>query len=172
MKLLVSIAIAAAVVLSLPNSALAQNDPGGIVVSHSGKTGNLIVSRDTIVYWLAEGDNLFEGDIIRAQTDDSAIITFNGCTYSLPGKADVVLDGDFCALASVAEPSMALIASEGGTMTGFVTPLSQANAPLIVGGVILSAGGIAATTGGDSGGTGSTASQEAGASASTSGSTG
>lgn len=172
MNSLVSIAIAAATVVSLSASAHAQKEPSGSVVSHSGKSGNLIVSRDTIVYWLSEGDNLFEGDIIRAQTDDSATITFNGCTYSLPGKTDVALDDEFCTLAAVAEPSMALVASEGGAVSGIGPILSQANAPLVVGGVILSTGGIAAATGGDSGGTGSTASQEAGASSSTSGSTG
>jgi hypothetical protein len=135
----------------------------GQVVEHLGETGDLIVLRDGVVYYLSTGDDLFQADILRSENADAASITYNGCEFTLPEKQDVTLDDEFCAFAMVEEPSMAQIASEGGTTLGATTIATNANAPFIIGGVVLSAGGIAAATNGGNGGTGSVASAAAGA---------
>lgn len=148
---------------TLPLQSFADISPKGSVIEHSGETGELIVSRDGVVYWLSTGDDLFLGDVVRAQNAEAARISFNGCEYVLPEKQDVNLNGEFCALASVEEPTMAQLASESGSSVGAVGAATAANAPLIVGGTVLSAGGIAAAINGGDGGTGSAASVAAGA---------
>ncbi|NQY14325.1 MAG: hypothetical protein HRT81_10765 [Henriciella sp.] len=135
----------------------------GQVVEHLGETGDLIVLRDGVVYYLSTGDDLFHADILRSENADVASVTYSGCTFTLPEKEDVTLDDEFCAFAMGEEPSMAQIASEGGTTLGATTIATNANAPFIIGGVVLSAGGIAAATNGGNGGTGSVASAAAGA---------
>ena len=140
-----------------------QNMPNGSVIEHRSEPGELIVLRDDIIYWLSAGDDLFKADIVRSQNADTATISYNGCTMVLPEKQDVSLDDEFCALAALEAPSMAQIASEGGSTLGTTALVSNANAPLVLGGVVLSAGGIAAATNGGNGGTGSAASAAAGA---------
>lgn len=144
-------------------SAFAQKSSYGSVMDHSGEPGELIVSRDGIVYWLSTGDDLFENDVLRAQEADSATIRFKGCVFTLPEQEDVELDDEFCVVAAADEPSMAAIASEAATFSETSAIPTGVNAPLIVGGVVLSAGGIAAATNGGGGGTGSEASAAAGA---------
>lgn len=160
------------IMIALPTAANSQTSPSGSVLQYNGTAGDLIVSRDGIVYFLSSGDSLFENDVLRTQTKNSTTISFNGCMFTLPEKQDVKLDDEFCALASAEEASMARLAGESEIGGPFESSQSPANAPLVVGGVVLSAGGIAAATGGDNGGSGSTASQAAGANNSSSGSPG
>ena len=165
------IGLVASVALGTSVTTLAQaedvisNDKlsNGQVVEHLGETGDLIVLRDGVVYYLSTGDDLFQADILRSEKADAATVTYNGCSFTLPEKQDVTLDDEFCAFALGEEPSMAQIASEGGTALGTTTIATNANAPFIIGGVVLSAGGIAAATNGGNGGTGSVASVAAGA---------
>lgn len=143
--------------------AFAQKQANGMVIEHAGDEGELIVSRDGIVYWLSTGDDLYSDDVVRAQNADMATITYNGCVMTLPQKEDVTLDDEFCALVVLDEPTMAQVASEGSVLTGSTPITTAANAPLVVGGVVLSAGGLVAATDGGNGGTGSAASAAAGA---------
>ncbi|MEL7096322.1 MAG: hypothetical protein AAGK70_12860 [Pseudomonadota bacterium] len=167
MKRFPIVTIASFVVAASAIPAHAQNQADGTVLSYSGEPGQLIVSRDGIVYWLTEGDDLFDDDVVRAQRGGSSSILYNGCEFELPENEDVTLGDQFCSLASAEEGSMAMIASEGNLGNGVIEVVSGANAPFLVGGTVLSAGGIAAATGGGNGGTGSTASQDAGAQSST-----
>ncbi|MEM7329355.1 MAG: hypothetical protein AAF437_11485 [Pseudomonadota bacterium] len=161
-RVLVASVLALATIV-LPETALAQKEARGEVIEHSGEPGDFIVSRDSVVYWLSTGDDLYSGDIVRAQGADTATITFNGCEMTMPEKEDVTLDDEFCVIAGLVQPSMAAIASQGGPIVGTTTATTTASSPLIVGGVVLSAGGLAAATNGGNGGTGSIASAAAGA---------
>lgn len=141
----------------------------GSVVEYIGVPGELIVSRDSIIYYLSTGDELFSGDVLRSRQAEAATIIFRGCEFELPASEDVALDDEFCAVAAIDEPTMAAIAGAGagtgasvGVGSGLVAAMNSANAPLVVGGAVLSAGGIAATTGGDGGGAGSPTSAAAG----------
>ncbi|MEM9571896.1 MAG: hypothetical protein AAF996_10535 [Pseudomonadota bacterium] len=139
----------------------------GSVIEYIGVPGELIVSRDSITYYLSTGDELFSGDVLRSRQAEAATIIFRGCEFELPASEDVALDDEFCAVAAIDEPTMAAIAGAGagasvGVGSGVVAAMSSANAPLVVGGAVLSAGGIAATTGGDGGGAGSPTSASAG----------
>lgn len=144
----------------------AQKTPMGLVTEHSGEPGDLIASRDGIVYRISQGDELFLGDTLRVRTE--ATIIFSGCTYTLPQNEDIYLDYEFCSLVANTEPSMAFLASEGRSAVGASEAISAGFAPLVVGGIVLSSGGLAAAIGGDDGGTGSIASQQAGATSSNS----
>ena len=124
-------------------NAFAETGAIGSVVEHLGESGELIVSRDGIVYFLTTGDDLFDDDIVRAQHADASTIRVYGCTFTLPEKKDVSLGEEFCSLAAIEPTSMAEIASKSGTG---LESVAATNAPLIVGGVVLSAGGIAAAT--------------------------
>ena len=146
-----------------------QNFAEGSVTEYTGLPGELIVSRDSVIYYLSTGDDLFGGDILRSREGETTTIVFRGCEMELPASEDVALDDEFCVLAAVEEPTMAAIASTGdgtgvalGAGGGLVAAINSANAPLMVGGVVLSAGGIAATTGGDGGGAGAATRQAAG----------
>lgn len=148
--------------------AAAEQKARGNVTSFSGVPGDLIVSRDGVVYWLSLGDDLFENDTVRSRTDDPASIIYDGCEFTLPDGVDVLLDNEICVLATGQESSMAAISSQNESVAVGSALMPRSNAPLMVGGVLLSAGGLAAATGGDNGGTGSTASSQAGAAQSTS----
>lgn len=163
MKRVIGMSVLIASLIATSMMASAQKQPRGMVIEHTGDEGELIVSRDGIVYWLSIGDDLFSNDVLRAQNADMATITYNGCVITLPQKKDVTLDDEFCALVVLDQPAMAQLASENGVLTGSTATATAANAPLIVGGVVLSAGGLAAATDGGSGGTGSAASAAAGA---------
>ncbi|MEO1323962.1 MAG: hypothetical protein AAFV59_13255 [Pseudomonadota bacterium] len=143
--------------------AFAQKQANGMVIEHDGDQGELIVSRDGIVYWLSTGDDLYSNDVLRAQNADMATIVYNGCVMTLPQKEDVTLDEEFCALVVLDEPAMAQVANESGVLTGSSTITTAANAPLVVGGVVLSSAGLVAAVDGGRGGTGSAASAAAGA---------
>lgn len=162
MQRLVGGFLLATVALVLPLQTFAESSARGSVIEHSGETGDLIVSRDGVIYWLSAGDDLFSEDVVRAQNAETAKISFNGCEFTLPEKEDVTLDDQFCVLAAADGRTMAQVASETGNSVGSVGVVTAANAPLIVGGTILSAGGIAAAINGGDGGTGSAASIAAG----------
>lgn len=127
----------------------------GSVIEYAGAPGELVVSRDGIIYYLSTGDDLFENDILRSKEESTSTIVYNGCVFELPASEDVSLDEEFCALVGVKKsPSMATLASQGEVTGASATNIaSETNAPLIVGGVILSAGGLAAVSG-SGGGTG------------------
>lgn len=143
--------------------AFAQEQAYGMVIEHAGNQGELIVSREGIVYWLSTGDDLYTNDVLRAQEADMATITYKGCVMTLPQKEDVTLDDEFCALVIADGPTMAQVAGDSGVLRDSVAIQSVANAPLVVGGVVLSAGGLVAATDGGHGGTGSATSRAAGA---------
>lgn len=151
--------LAVATALALHGPLSAQEIENGSVVEHTGETGDLIVLRDGLVFWLSTGDDLFEADIVRASYPDMSIVSYNGCVFTLPENEDVPLDDDFCSLTVANAPTMAEVASRND-VTALV---SGADAPLMVGGVVLSAGGLAAATNGGNGGTESVASAAAGA---------
>ncbi|MEL6756005.1 MAG: hypothetical protein AAFP81_06175 [Pseudomonadota bacterium] len=159
----VSIMIAGAFGLSLIGSATAEQKEAGTVLKHSGEAGDLIASRDGVVYWLSTGDNLFPNDIIRASRSNVSTIDYDGCTFTLPEKQDVLLDENFCDLTAVYQPTMAESASEKQIWIDSETVTGSDNAPLIVGGVVLSAGGLAAAANGGSSGTESVVSVASGA---------
>lgn len=161
---LITVGVVAAAIAATSFTALAQKNAEGSVVEYSGIPGELIVSRDGIVYYLSTGEDLFNGDILRSKEGDVATITYRGCTYDLPSNEDVALDDEFCALIVAEEPTMAMAASGGAESIGLNlgAVVNSANAPLMVGGVVLSAGGLAAATGGDGGGAGSATSAAAG----------
>lgn len=149
-------------VLSWPLEAAATEQPQGTVLELSGETGSLIVSRDAVIYYLEQGSDLFESDILRLNYGSETTIIYNGCVFNLPDGEDVVLDDQFCVMAKAIDEnsSMAATAASGGREQALF--LTGSNAPLVVGGVLLSAGGIAAATGGDGGGSGSLASAATG----------
>lgn len=154
----------ASIAMSLPVSAVAQKAAGGSVLEHSGEVGDLIVSRDGLVYHLSVGDELYENDILRAQFAKIATVSYNGCEFTLPEKQDVTLDSEFCNLVVATAPTSAEVASQSTTLAASnVGAGSLMNAPLMIGGTVLSAGGIAAAVNGGDGGTESAASSAAGA---------
>jgi len=139
----------------------------GEVVSFSGNNGELIMSRDGVVYWLRPGSKLLTGDIVRSKKATVAVIAFDGCEFELPAGEDVFLDEEFCDPAIVAaEPTAAEKASAGIASTSLNGPTLRASSPLVVGGVVLSAGGLAAASGGDGGGAGSETASASGSSSS------
>ena len=163
LRTFINVAIVSVVATLTPCSAFADQNADGSVIEYAGQRGDLIVSRDGVVYWLSEGDKLFTHDILRARFGDSSTIRYQGCEITLPENEDVVLDSAFCDIIVTEEPTMAATASENGGLRSSVGSATGANAPLIVGGVVLSAGGLVATTNGGNGGTGSAASAAAGA---------
>lgn len=144
-----------------------EKSSNGAVVAHLGQDGELIVSRDSVIYWLSTGDRLFEEDIVRAQQPNKSTIVFNGCVRTLPEKEDVLLDSGFCSLASLDGPSLAAIASEGGAVSELGSSSITQASPLVVGATTLSAAGLIEALDGGSGGTGSVASEEAGVASAT-----
>lgn len=146
-------------------SGVAQ-EPRGEVLAYSGAKGELIMSRDGIIYWLESGSELQFGDILRSRRGDSAIIKFDGCELTLPEGEDVRLDHEFCGEPIAAVPSAAENASNGLYDISVSDSVVRARAPLVVGGVVLSAGGLVAAIGGDGGGAGSATSAASGAASS------
>lgn len=140
------------IIVTMPASNAQEKLPNGTVVQYSGERGGLIVSRDSIVYFLTQGDHLFENDILRSKAAGVTTIVFNGCMFDLPAAEDIELDNEFCAAQGLEESSMATLAAEGETVISEGIVGQTANAPLIVGGVVLSAGGLAAATGAGGGG--------------------
>ncbi len=158
------IAIAAASALQSASIASAREVSQGTVLEHAGEPGELIVSRDGVIYWLSTGDELFSDDVLRAQKADTSTITFNGCVITLEAKVDTVLDDQACTALILSDTTtMAETAAESGSAVGPFDGAINAGAPLTVGGIILSAGGLAAATDGGSGGTASATSNAAGA---------
>ena len=149
--------------LTFSPQAMAQELGSGSVLQHSGEPGDFIVLRDCVVYWLSEGDQLFRDATVRSLKADSTIIEYNGCVMTIPEKQDVTLDDEFCGLVVADNDSMAQIAltNQSGRPASVSQIASSGNAPLIVGGVVLSAGGIAAATDGGSNGTSSITSSAA-----------
>lgn len=118
----------------------------GSVIEFLGAQGELIVSREGIIFYLQSGDELFLDDILRTKDEDTTTISFRGCAFELPAATDVTLDDEFCNLASATETmaEKAVIALEGVAVEVVET---TENSPLLIGGVILSAGGLSAFTG-------------------------
>ena len=85
------IMIVAALGLSAPFSAVAEIAPGA-VTDYSGTYGEFIVFRDSVSYSLSTGEELRSGDVLRATNGGEATVTFDGCTYTLPGGQDITLD--------------------------------------------------------------------------------
>lgn len=155
-----SIALMAASIIGSTFLASAQDVANGSVLEYSGAEGELIVSRGGIVYSLSAGDELFYEDVLRAQKSDTATVSFNGCTWTLPEGLDVKLDDGFCVASAEAAPSMAMLESQGLRMAdGNLV----SGAPFILGGTVLAAGGLVDAVNGGDGGTGSSASTDAGA---------
>lgn len=126
---------------------IAQSDSSeGSVLEFTGTPGELIVSRDGVIYYLVTGDALFQDDILRSRDAGTTEIIFRGCTYELPAAKDVELGDEFC-VALIDEPSMATIASQENVFVPLSELEASRNAPLVVGGVVLSYGGLSALTG-------------------------
>lgn len=125
--------------------------PGGLVLEHDGNEGDLIVSRDGIVYWMSIGDSLYEYDIVRSKSENTSTIEFDGCTFTLRKNLEVVLDESFCQKAAVTESTMATIASEA---VGVTEVAASQGVPLTIGGVALASGGIASFVSGADGSAG------------------
>lgn len=154
--------LALAMAISLGSEAFAEKNAQGSVLEYAGEVGELVVSRDGVVYPISVGADLFAGDIVRARRADTAIILFDGCRMELPEGQDVFLNNEFCSAFIAEDKTMAMAASENISVAGSGVEGVATNAPLIVGGVVLSAGGIAATTGGGAAGTSSTSSVQSG----------
>lgn len=152
-------------------SVASAEESRGEVLSYSGDKGELIMSRDGIIYWLETGSQLVAEDILRSREAEKAVIVFDGCEFELPAGEDIYLDDDFCDAFAVLEPTAAEKASEGlanevVAIESTVDLSMRTDAPLVVGGVILSVGGLAAAAGGDGGGAGSPTSNASGATSS------
>ena len=156
-RVIIMASIVWAVLEALPTSH-AQKSIGNTVIEHIGEHGDLIVSRNGIVYFLTEGDAVHRNDVLRARYEDTSTIMYQGCVMTLPEGKDVKLDDDFCAFAAVEEKTMAERASEGTIFN----ETTGTNAPFMIGGVIVSAGGLAAATNGGNNGTGSATSSASG----------
>lgn len=150
MSRLISFGLMAAAAATLPFAATAQTAPG-TVTEYTGEYGDFIVSRDGVSYSLSTGEDLMAGDIIRATAADTATITYDGCTYTIPAGQDITLDDAFCEkMASLENPAPETTTVETPAPRGEIVTASGVNTPLVIGGVVVAAGGIAAAAGGDS----------------------
>lgn len=143
--------------------ASAQPKPQGSVTEFLGEYGELIASRDGIIYALSQDADLFEGDILRTKFDETTIIMFRGCEFELPGNKDVTLDDEFCDFAMVDDSDAMMAAADPASSNAIDGGLIvSGQSPLVVGGVVLAAGGLTTVATSNGGSGGSTASQSAG----------
>lgn len=127
-----------------------EQEKRGYVVEYVGKPGELVMSRDGVVYVASTGSTLQAGDIVRATKSNSTVIQFDGCELLLPEMKDILLDEKFCE--DPTPLSMAAIASENPVAVANEVIASGTRAPLIIGGISVAGGGILAATGSGNGG--------------------
>lgn len=119
----------------------------GSVTGLSSEVGSVIVIRDGQPYSLAEGDALFEGDIIQTRPESAATpgtvtLTVGGCEQVLQPGQQIVVNAAFCNT-----PAAALTAEQITILGGVTAP--PVGAAGIIAGAVAAAGAAAAATGDD-----------------------
>lgn len=87
----------------------------GTISATNGSDNSVMVLRGSKTYTLAEGDQLFEGDLVFTRSNGNATLTLSNCVVELPANASLSLDDNAC---DTPPTSLASNEAKGGTSSG------------------------------------------------------